>query len=93
MRRIRRTLLAQARRSGIRIGYPCRGEGICGKCAVAVVEGADLLSSPAPDERNLLEREGCAPSTRMACLTEIGSAGWLTIKVGGGTYKLLLHRS
>lgn len=84
----RSTLLAKARRARIRIGYPCRGEGICGKCAVELVEGDDLLDRPSAQERLLLERERCGVAHRMACLARVERTGELVVRVGGGTYRL-----
>jgi len=90
MRRRRRSLLAKARRAGIRIGYPCRGEGICGKCAVEILEGSTLLQPAGDEERALLEREAAGPSERMSCLAEIRGEGVVTLRVGGGTYRVAL---
>lgn len=91
----RRTLLALARRAGIPIGHPCRGEGICGKCGVKILEGAELLEPPTEQELELLRNEGSEPGTRMSCLaepcrTEPRGAGPLVFRVGGGTYRIEL---
>lgn len=87
----RKTLLAQARRAGIRIGYPCRGEGICGKCDVEILEGAEHLAAASVEEEDLLTREGCSPSSRMSCLAGVADGGPLVLRVGGGTYRLVLR--
>lgn len=86
----RRTLLSVARRAGIRIGYPCRGEGVCGKCAVEILEGADLLLPPSETERALLAREGAGPRTRMSCLAVPGGPGTIVLRVGGGNWRIEL---
>ena len=83
-----RTLLSLARRAKVRIGYPCRGEGICGKCDVEVLSGGELLTPPAEAERELLAREACAPAARMSCLAVPCASGTLVIRVGGGTYRV-----
>ena len=35
---------------GVRISHVCGGDGACGTCRVEVVEGADNLTEPTPDE-------------------------------------------
>jgi len=88
MRPPRRTLLSLARRAKVRIGHPCRGEGICGKCDVRIVEGGDLLALPMDSERALLAREACDPDARMSCLAVPSGSGTIVIRVGGGTYRV-----
>ncbi|HEY0840290.1 MAG TPA: 2Fe-2S iron-sulfur cluster-binding protein [Vulgatibacter sp.] len=87
----RRTLLSIARRAGIRIGYPCRGEGVCGKCAVEILEGADLLLPPSEAERALLEREGI-PHARISCLALPRGPGTILLRVGGGSWRVVIKR-
>jgi len=84
----KRTLLSLARRAKVRIGYPCRGEGICGKCDVEILSGGELLAPPGDEERALLAREACAPGARMSCLAIPCASGTLVIRVGGGTYRV-----
>ncbi len=84
----RSTLLSRARRAKIRIGYPCRGEGICGKCNVEILEGAELLDAISQREALLLEREGASANSRMSCLAEVQASGSLVLQVGGGIYRL-----
>lgn len=87
----RRTLLSLARRAKVRIGHPCRGEGICGKCDVQVVEGAALLAPPTETERALLAREACDPDARMSCLALPSGSGTIVIRFGGGVYDVPLR--
>lgn len=63
------TVLAAARAAGVLISAPCGGRGVCGSCAVRVLEGT--LESP--DD---LERAGLAsaPSgVRLACRARVAS--------------------
>jgi len=84
----RRTLLSVARRAHVPIGYPCRGEGVCGRCAVRVLHGADRLAPMAASERDILARQGAAPDERLACMAEVVQPGPIEIAVGGGVYRL-----
>ncbi len=62
------TVLEAARRAGVVIQAPCGGRGVCGKCAVRVVEGEPLP----PDD---IERRGLsnAPKgVRLACRMRVG---------------------
>ncbi len=68
------TVLAAARSAGIVIPSPCGGRGVCGKCAVRVLDGVD---SPPED----LERRGlklAPPGMRLACLMRV--SGPLTVR-------------
>jgi ferredoxin len=82
----RRTLLTTARRAGVRVGFPCRGEGVCGKCTVEVVEGADALEPPTPEERRLATHAGLSAHERISCLCTPRPGHRLLLRVGGGTY-------
>ncbi|WP_373047468.1 2Fe-2S iron-sulfur cluster-binding protein [Vulgatibacter sp.] len=84
----RRTLLGVARRAGAPIGYPCRGEGVCGRCTVLITGGATRLAPPGDRERALLAHVGAAPGERLACLAEVAEAGSIDLRVGGGTYRI-----
>lgn len=64
------TVLAAARAAGVLISAPCGGRGVCGSCAVRVLEG---VLEP-PDD---LERRGLSnarSSVRLACRATVSSA-------------------
>ncbi|HWV39629.1 MAG TPA: 2Fe-2S iron-sulfur cluster-binding protein [Vulgatibacter sp.] len=86
----RRTLLSAARRARIRIGHPCRGEGVCGKCDVRILEGGELLEPPTEGERALLLREACEADARMSCLAVPAGSGTVVIRMGGGSFRIPL---
>ncbi|WP_437632179.1 2Fe-2S iron-sulfur cluster-binding protein [Sorangium sp. So ce854] len=48
------------------VAFSCR-DARCATCRVEVVEGEQLLDPPARGERDLLERLGAPPGTRLAC--------------------------
>lgn len=63
------SLLDVARRVGAPVPAPCNGRGICGRCAVRVVEGE--LAAAGAEEALILAR---APGdVRLACRARIGS--------------------
>jgi ferredoxin, 2Fe-2S len=59
------TLLDVARRVGAPLGNSCGGVGVCARCKVRVVEGAENLSSPTSIEVRFAR--GFAEGERMAC--------------------------
>jgi ferredoxin len=59
------TLLDVARRTGAPLGNSCGGVGVCGRCRVRVVTGAENLSPPTSVE--LRFRKGFTEDERMAC--------------------------
>lgn len=65
------TIIAAARRSGVRIGQSCDGEGTCGECKVRVLEGDGNLSPVTQLERMLMEEKEFSLDERVACLVRI----------------------
>jgi len=61
------TLLDVARRAGAPLGASCGGVGICARCRVRVVEGAEHLSPPTTIELRIGGQRGFAADERMAC--------------------------
>jgi 2Fe-2S ferredoxin len=58
--------------AGLPIASSCGGNGICGKCKVNVILGADKLSKMTEEERLCLERNLGHPDTqRLSCQCEI----------------------
>ena len=45
-----KTLLGCALEMDVRISHVCGGDGACGTCRIAVIEGWDSLTPPTPDE-------------------------------------------
>ncbi|HEX7155533.1 MAG TPA: 2Fe-2S iron-sulfur cluster-binding protein [Thermoanaerobaculia bacterium] len=70
-----KTLLSCAREMGIRISSVCGGDGACGTCRIAVVEGWGNLTPPTPDETY---KELEAPY-RLSCQAKL--TGDVTVKV------------
>jgi ferredoxin len=61
------TLLDVARRAGAPLGNSCGGVGVCTRCRVRVVAGAENLSEPTSIELRFGSARGFADDERMAC--------------------------
>lgn len=61
------TILDAARRAGVPVGNSCGAIGVCGRCVVRIVSGAEQLSPPTEVERTFGARRGIAPDERFAC--------------------------
>lgn len=61
------TLLDVARRAGVPLGNSCGATGICARCKVRVLAGADHLTPPTAIEIRFGTSRGFAPDERMAC--------------------------
>jgi len=61
------TILDVARRASIPLGNSCGGVGICSRCKVRVLHGAEQLSPPTSIEIRFGTARGFAPDERMAC--------------------------
>ncbi len=61
------TLLDVARRAGAPLGNSCGGIGICARCRVRVLSGAEQLDQPTTIERQVSEQRDLDPDERLAC--------------------------
>ena len=61
------TILDAARRAGAPIGNSCGGVGVCARCRVRVVAGAENLSPPTSIELRIGAARGFEAGERMAC--------------------------
>lgn len=61
------TVLDVARRAGVPLGNSCGGIGVCSRCKVRVVAGAESLTAPTSVETRFAEARGFAEDERMAC--------------------------
>jgi ferredoxin len=69
-----------AKRLGVRLPAECAGRGECDTCAVAVLEGATLLSSLTNAERERLSPERLAAGERLACQVRAERPGVLRMR-------------
>jgi len=61
------TVLDAARRAGAPLGASCGGVGICARCRVRVLDGAENLSAPTSIESRIGASRGFTAGERMAC--------------------------
>ena len=61
------TLLDVARRAGVPLGNSCGGTGICARCRVSVVAGAENLTGRTSVESRVSAERGLAEDERLAC--------------------------
>ena len=61
------TLLEAARRSGLPMASACDADGICGRCGVRILAGADGLSNETANEIGVKQRNRIEPELRLAC--------------------------
>jgi ferredoxin len=71
------SLYAALRAGGVPIGSACRGEGVCGRCALWV-ESASPLPPPTAAERAALVAAQAKEGQRLAC--QIYAVGALTAR-------------
>jgi 2Fe-2S ferredoxin len=57
--------------AGLPVASSCRGDGVCGKCRIQIVEGHASLSKESALELYLHERHGLEPSERVSCQTQV----------------------
>lgn len=69
-----------AKRLGVRLPAECGGKGECDTCAVAVEEGATLLSELTTAERERLSPERLLAGERLACQAKAERGGTLVLR-------------
>jgi 2Fe-2S ferredoxin len=62
------------------IGSSCGGAGVCTKCLIEVIEGANNLSKPNALEQKLAEKEKLNADIRVSCQVKV--LGDIRIKTG-----------
>lgn len=64
-------LMAVLREQKIPVASSCQGDGICGRCRIQILAGADKLSPPNEQEKILRDRLNLKPNERISCQTEV----------------------
>lgn len=54
---------------GIPVASSCHGDGVCGKCKLQIIQGAENLNSPSELEQFLREKYKLKPHERISCQT------------------------
>lgn len=70
-----------AKRLGVHLKAECEGRGACDTCAVTILKGRELLSTPTSAEMQHLTDERRENGERLACQTRIERNGELTVMV------------
>lgn len=61
------SVLDVARRAGVPLGNSCGGVGVCARCRVRVISGAENLTAPTAVETRFGTARGFEEDERMAC--------------------------
>lgn len=56
---------------GIPVASSCKGEGVCSKCRIQIVKGAENLSAPTVDEEFLKAKNQIGKDFRISCQTQV----------------------
>lgn len=66
--------------AGVPVASSCRGDGVCAKCRVEIVEGRSNLSPEGSREAFLRERHNIPRAERVSCQVEVH--GDITVDTG-----------
>jgi ferredoxin, 2Fe-2S len=64
-------LMEELLRANLPVASSCHGDGICGKCRIRIVSGAENLSPIAAAEQILRERLKVPSEYRISCQTQV----------------------
>lgn len=64
-------LMEELLKAGLPVASSCHGDGICGKCRMQIVEGAENLSKINSVEQLVRERLNIARDYRISCQTRV----------------------
>ncbi|MCA9509638.1 MAG: (2Fe-2S)-binding protein [Myxococcales bacterium] len=64
-------LLEAARAAGLPVASACGADGVCARCGMRVLEGADALAPETPREVEIKRRNRIDAELRLACRTEV----------------------
>ena len=71
------SLLEAARRAELPVASACGADGICARCGLEILEGADALPPESERERDLKRRNRIDSHLRLSCYIDV--AGDLTV--------------
>lgn len=55
----------------IPVASSCKGEGVCGKCRMMIISGAEFLSPMSEEEKRVIDKLGYPAGTRLSCQARI----------------------
>jgi 2Fe-2S ferredoxin len=56
---------------GVPVASSCKGDGICGKCRMRIVVGAEHLSTKSSAEASVLEKNLAGDHERLSCQIQV----------------------
>lgn len=56
---------------GVPVASSCKGDGICGKCRMRIVEGGEFLAETSAAERSVLEKNLAGADQRLSCQVQV----------------------
>ena len=71
------TLLEAARRAELPVASACGADGVCARCGLEILEGADAIPAQTERERDVKQRNRIDASLRLSCYIDV--AGDLTV--------------
>ena len=84
-------LFSSLREAGYYFPSSCGGRGLCGRCRVKVLEGAELLSPPSAAEERLLTPEELSEGWRLACQASVVKEGRFLLELPKPEHQLMLE--
>jgi ferredoxin len=64
-------LLDAVRAADLPIASACRGDGLCGRCGVAILAGRDGVAAETAEETHSKQRNRIDPRLRLACQVRV----------------------
>lgn len=58
-------------KAGLPVASSCRGDGVCAKCRIEIVEGQAHLSPPSDLEKSLCQRLDIPAAERISCQVQV----------------------
>jgi 2Fe-2S ferredoxin len=66
-------LLDAARSAGLPVASACDAEGVCGRCGVSILSGAETVSCETQQESTIKERNRIDARLRLACRVKLAN--------------------
>jgi 2Fe-2S ferredoxin len=64
-------LMQSLLQAGIPVASSCYGDGVCGKCKLEIIKGAENLSAPETIEKLVKDRLNLPTEVRVSCQTQV----------------------
>lgn len=64
-------LMQSLQNAGFSVASSCGGDAVCAKCVLKIVQGAENLSPPGPEESFLVEKNRIPAGMRVSCQARV----------------------